>query len=134
MQSESMNNYSPPKRHPRRHRGLPSGERTPSPWKNLDPALHALAYISASSFVHSILNQEAPPHFALPKFQMYDGLSDPFDHLIHYQQIMTLQTGNDALQCKVFPSTLAGPALSWFHRLAPNLVTSFHRLSEKFVS
>ena len=78
-------------------------------------------------------NQEAPSYFSMPKFHMYDGLQDPFDYLMHYWHIMTLQTGNDLL-CKVFPSSLADPALSWFHHLAPNSVTSFHRLFEKFVS
>ena len=47
---------------------------------------------------------------------------------------MTLQTSNNALLCKVFPSSLAGPALSWFHHLSPNTVTSFRCLSEKFVT
>ena len=87
-----------------------------------------------SLFVHAILNQEARPHFALPKFQMYNELQDPFDHLIHYRQIMTFQIGNDALLCKLFSSRLVGPALSWFYSLAPNSVTSFRLLSEKFVS
>ena len=57
----------------------------PSPRRNLDHALQPLDDILASSFVHAILNQEAPPHFALLKFRMYDGLRDPFDHLMHYR-------------------------------------------------
>ena len=36
--------------------------------------------------------------------------------------------------CYVKSSRLAGPALSWFHCLAPNTVTFFHCLSEKFVT
>ena len=47
---------------------------------------------------------------------------------------MTLQTGNDALMCKVFPTSLAGPSLTWFHCLAPDTVTSFRCLSKKFVT
>ena len=90
MQSESTSIYSPPKRHLLRHGELPLGERTPSPRRNLDPALQALDYISALLFVHAILTQETPPHFVLPKFQKYDGLQDPFDHLMNYRQIMTL--------------------------------------------
>ena len=105
--------------------------RSPSPRRNLDPALDNM---SSSPFVPAILNHDAPSHFALPKFQMYDGFQDPFDHLMHFCQIMMLQTGNNALLCKVFPSSLAIPALSWFHRLAPNTVTSFCCLSEKFVT
>ena len=53
---------------------------------------------------------------------------------MHYQKIMTIQTSNNALLCKVFPSSLTRPTLSWFHRLAPNSETTFLHFSEKFVS
>ncbi|RVX05774.1 hypothetical protein CK203_023922 [Vitis vinifera] len=39
-----------------------------------------------------------PPHKA--KFSTYDGSSDLFDHIMHYQQLMTLDIGNNALLCK----------------------------------
>ena len=90
--------------------------------------------MSSSLFVPAILHQEAPAHFVLPKFQMYDGLKDPFGHLIHFHHIMMLQSDNDALLYKVFPSNLANLTLSWFHRLLPNMLTSFPRLFEKFVT
>ena len=114
--SESTNNFSPSPRHPRRYGGLPRANRSPSPQRNLDPALRALYDISSPPFVPAILNQEAPPYFSLTKFQMYNGLQDSFGHLMHYWQIMTLQTRNGALLCKVFSSSLAGLTLSWFHR------------------
>ncbi|RVW27946.1 hypothetical protein CK203_094113 [Vitis vinifera] len=46
---------------------------------------------------------------------------------------MTLDIGNDALLCKVFPASLQGQALSWFHRLPPNSVGNFRDLSKAFV-
>ena len=46
--------------------------------------------------------------FSMPKFQMFDESGDPFDHLMHFRQVMTLQCKNDLLLCKVFPSSLAG--------------------------
>ena len=85
IQSKSTNNFSPPSRHTRLRGGLRWAERTPSPRTSLDPVLRALDDISASPFVPAILNQEAPPHLSLPKFQMCNGLQDPFDHLMHYR-------------------------------------------------
>ena len=32
-----------------------------------------------------IINYEPPRGFLMPKFAMYDGMSYPFDHLLHYQ-------------------------------------------------
>ncbi|RVW52833.1 hypothetical protein CK203_076572 [Vitis vinifera] len=41
--------------------------------------------------------------------------------------------GNNALLCKVFPASLQGQTLSWFHRPTSNSVDNFRDLSEAFV-
>ena len=134
-QSESTDNFSIPPQRDRSPTNNPQSVRSLSPpRRSLDPALLVLDDMSSSLFVPAILNHNALSHFALPKFRMYDGLQDPFDHLMHFRQIMTLQTGNDVLLCKVFPSSLARPALSWLHRLASNTMTYFRYLSKKFVT
>ena len=69
----------------------------------------------------------------MPKFSTYDGSNDPFDHIMHYRQLMTLDIGNNALLCKVFPTSLQGQTLSLFHRLPPNSVDNSRDLSEAFV-
>ncbi|RVW53693.1 hypothetical protein CK203_069108 [Vitis vinifera] len=38
--------------------------------------------------------------FIMPKFTMYDGTNDLFDHIMHFRQLITLDIGNDALLCK----------------------------------
>ncbi|KAL6323132.1 hypothetical protein AAG906_027402 [Vitis piasezkii] len=57
-------------------------------------------------FFSRIINYKPPRGFIVPKFSVYDGSSDPFDHIMHYRQLMTLDIGNDALLCKVFPASL----------------------------
>nr|CAN73243.1 hypothetical protein VITISV_005388 [Vitis vinifera] len=86
----------------------------------------------STPFCFHIIHYEPPRGFLVPKFSTYDGSSDPFDHIMHYRQLMTLDIGNDALLCKVFPASLQGHALSWFHRLSPNSVDNFRDLSEAF--
>ncbi|RVW59441.1 hypothetical protein CK203_110190 [Vitis vinifera] len=87
----------------------------------------------STPFSSRIIHYDLPRGFLVPKFSAYDGSSDPFDHIIHYRQLMTLDIGNDALLCKVFPASLQGQALSWFHRLPPNSVDNFRDLSKAFV-
>ncbi|XP_034692337.1 uncharacterized protein LOC117919297 [Vitis riparia] len=87
----------------------------------------------STPFCSHIIHYEPPRGFLVPKFSTYDGCSDPFDHIMHYRQLMTLDIGNDPLLCKVFPASLQGQALSWFHRLPPNSVDNFRDLSEAFV-
>ena len=70
----------------------------------------------------------------MPTFAMFDGSSDPYDHMLHYNQAMTLNVGNNHLLCKVFPASLQGQALAWFHRLPHNSMNSFSELWTVFIS
>ena len=58
----------------------------------------------------------------MPTFAMFDGSNDPYDHMLHYNKAMTLNAGNDHFLCKVFPTSLQGLALAWFHNLLLNLI------------
>ena len=59
----------------------------------------------STPFCSHIIHYDPPRGFLVPKFSTYDGSSDPFDHIMHYRQLMTLDIGNDALLCKVFPAS-----------------------------
>ncbi|RVW17495.1 hypothetical protein CK203_085521 [Vitis vinifera] len=107
-------------------RNLPNEPPIGSISKRLDDML-------STPFCSHIIHYEPPRGFLVPKFSTYDGTNDPFDHIMHYRQLMTLDIGNDALLCKVFPASLQGQAFSWFHRLPPNSVGNFRDLSEAFV-
>ncbi|XP_059658584.1 uncharacterized protein LOC132304901 [Cornus florida] len=47
---------------------------------------------------------------------------------------MALNTNNDPLMCKCFPTSLARPALNWFKNLAQGSIASFQDLCDKFIS
>ena len=81
-----------------------------------------------------ILDYEPPRGFVIPPFAMYDGSSDPYDHMLNFNQAMILNTGDDRLLCKVFPTSLKGSDLAWFHKLPKGLITSFDELWVVFVS
>ena len=63
------------------------------------------------------MNESKPKDFAIPSFKQFDGKSDPVDHIFNFQQKMALETRNEAILCKVFSTTLVGPALAWFRVL-----------------
>ena len=107
-------------------RNLPNEPPIGSISKRLDDML-------STPFCSQIIHYEPPRGFLVPKFSTYDGSNDPFDNIMHYRQLMTLDIGNDALRCKVFPASLQGQALSWFHHLPPNSVDNFRDLSKAFV-
>ena len=80
-----------------------------------------------------ILDYEPPCGFVIPAFATFDGSVDPYDHMLHYNQKMILNADNNMKLCKVFPASLRGPALSWFHKLPSNSINSFNELWTTFV-
>ncbi|RVW17402.1 hypothetical protein CK203_094158 [Vitis vinifera] len=67
-----------------------------------------------------------PPIGSISK-RLDDMLSTPFcSHITHYEP------PRDS-SYQIFPASLQGQALSWFHRLPPNSVDNFRDLSEAFV-
>ena len=106
------------------------------------PTLHAASYppgrgrhdMLSSPLGQHILDYEPPRRFVILPFAMYDGSSDPYDHMLHFNQAMILNAGNDRLLCKVFPTSLKGPALAWFHKLPRRSLNSFDELWATFVS
>ena len=82
----------------------------------------------SSHLGRQILDYELPRGFVIPTFTMFDDSTDPYDHMLHYNQAMTLNAGNDLLLCKVFSTSLRGPALSWFHKLPQSSINMFNEL------
>ena len=81
-----------------------------------------------------ILDYKPPRGFVIPAFSMYNGSVDPCDYMFHYNQTMILNVDNDRLLCKMFPASLRGPALTWFHKLPHNSINSFYELWGTFIS
>ena len=88
----------------------------------------------ASPLRQHILDYEPPRGFFIPAFSTFDGSTDPYDHMLYYNQAMILNTSNDRLLCKVFRTSLRGPALEWFHKIPRNSLNTFNELWAAFVS
>ena len=81
-----------------------------------------------------ILDYDPPRGFSIPPFAMYDGSSDPYDHMLHYNQAMILSAEDDRLLWKVFSASLKGPTFAWFHKLPRGSINTFSELWAAFVS
>ncbi|KAL5573475.1 hypothetical protein UlMin_023072 [Ulmus minor] len=90
-----------------------------------------------SPFVDSIALIEMPRKFSFPNMKMYDGTTDPTDHIASYKQRMFTaaipREQREACMCKSFGSSLQGPALQWYTNLANNSISSFTQLTDTFV-
>ena len=88
--------------------------------------------ISKSPFVRRINKATLPHRFTQPTFTLYNGRTDPVEHISHFNQKMAVHSGNEALMCKVFPSSLGPVAMHWFDALEEGLIRSFKELTRAF--
>ena len=91
-------------------------------------------HMLSSSLRQHILDYGPPHGFVIPGFATFDGFLDPYDHMLHYNQAMILNDGDDRLLCKVFLASLRGPTLAWFHKLPHNSINPFIELWAAFIS
>ncbi|XP_030924893.1 uncharacterized protein LOC115951909 [Quercus lobata] len=94
----------------------------------------ALDRISKSPFTRKIEGAKLPRQFHQPTFTIYNGRTDPVEHVSQFNQRMTVHFKDETLMCKVFPSNLGPVAMRWFDGLKPNSIVSFKQLTQAFGS
>ncbi|KAK9689114.1 hypothetical protein RND81_09G036000 [Saponaria officinalis] len=62
----------------------------------------------------------------------FGGLTDPDEHLATYESHMFMYDPDDAVWCKVFPTTITGLTQSWFRGLSTGSIGSYKDLSKRF--
>ena len=97
-----------------------------------DAMSRALNQISRSSFTRKIEGRRLPRRFTQLTFTMYNGQTDPMEHVSHFNQRMAMHSKNKALMCKVFPSSLGLVAMRWFDGLREGSINSFKELTRAF--
>ena len=60
---------------------------------------------------------------------MYNGRTDLIEHMSQFNQRMAVHSKNEALTCKVFPSSLGLVAMRWFDGLGVVSIDSFKELT-----
>ena len=94
----------------------------------------ALNQLFKSPFTRRIEGATLPRRFQQPAFTLYNGNTDPVEHVSQFNQWMTIHSKNEALMCKVFPSSLGPVAMRWFNGLKANSVDSYRQLTQDFGS
>ena len=54
------------------------------------------------------------------------------EHVSHFNQKMAVHSKDEALMCKIFPSSLGPIAMRWFNGLRANSIDSFKKLTQSF--
>ena len=65
---------------------------------------------------------------------MYTGRTDSIEHVSQFKQKMVVHSQDEALMCRVFPSSLRPMPMRWFDGLKTNSINSFRKLTQSFCS
>ena len=93
-----------------------------------------LSQISKSPFTRGIEKAKLLKRFHQPTFAMYNGRTDPVEHVSQFKQKMAVHSQDEALMCRVFPSSLGPMPMKWFDGLRTNSISSFKKLTQSFCS
>ena len=92
----------------------------------------ALSQVAKSPFMRNIEGASLLRRFHQPTFALYNGQTDLVEHVSHFSQKMAVHSRNEALMCKIFPSSLGPMAMKWFNGLKANSIDSFKKLTQSF--
>ena len=85
-------------------------------------------------FTDDIIATPLPDKWRGLTMNLYDGSTDPDEHLNIFRTQMTLYTMDQTVWCKVFSTSLREGPLGWFTKLPQNSVASFDILETKFTT
>ena len=99
-----------------------------------DAMSKVLNQISKLPFTRKIEGARLPQCFNQPTFTIDNGRTNPVEHVSHFNQRMAVNSKNEALICKVFPSSLGPVVIRWFYGLGPGSIESFKEFTQVFGS
>ena len=122
--------------HSRSHEYADRGLDSPKEQRPYNTAMDsmscALHRAARSPFLNEIERAPMLSKFTWPPFNSYNGKTNSVKHVSHYIHMMSLHTHNNALMCKVCPSSLGPTSLRWFNRLQKSFIHSFVKLIQEF--
>nr|GEW85210.1 reverse transcriptase domain-containing protein [Tanacetum cinerariifolium] len=86
-----------------------------------------------SPFTRWIIEFSAPSHRMPTNLRVYDGSTDPDDHISRFVGAANQGEWEIPVWCRMFQQTLDGSARGWFDRMPNGSINSWSDLREKFV-
>ncbi|GJU64334.1 reverse transcriptase domain-containing protein [Tanacetum coccineum] len=86
-----------------------------------------------SPFSRRIIEFSSPSHRMPTNLRVYDGSTDPDDHISRFVGAANQGEWEMPVWCRMFQQTLNGPARGWFDRMPNGCIDSWSNLCEKFV-
>ncbi|GKD29078.1 reverse transcriptase domain-containing protein [Tanacetum coccineum] len=89
---------------------------------------------SKCPFTRRIINFTAPNHRMPTNVKIYDGTSDPADHITRFTGMGNSAEWPMPVWCRMFQQTLDGKTRAWFDKLPSGSIDGWNDLEEKFLN
>ncbi|GJR02453.1 reverse transcriptase domain-containing protein [Tanacetum coccineum] len=86
-----------------------------------------------SPFTRRIIEFSASSHRMPTNLKVYDGFTDPDDHITCFVGAANQGEWEMPVWCRMFQQTLDGPARGWFDRMSNGCIDNWSDLREKFM-
>ncbi|GJU71750.1 reverse transcriptase domain-containing protein [Tanacetum coccineum] len=83
-------------------------------------------------FTRRIIEFSAPSHRMPTNLKIYDGSTDPDDHITRFVGAANQGEWEMPVWCRMFQQTLDGPTRGWFDRMPNGCIDSWADLRERF--
>jgi hypothetical protein len=80
-----------------------------------------------------IWDAPVPEHFKPPHLSVFDGKSDPMEHVTTFNTCMAIVGAPDSLKCKLLAGTFSDEALRWYMNLPRFSILSYQDMTRKLV-
>ncbi|GKE11883.1 reverse transcriptase domain-containing protein [Tanacetum coccineum] len=88
---------------------------------------------SKCPFTRRIINFTAPNHRMPTNVKIYNGTSNPADHITRFMWMGNSEEWPMPVWCRMFQQTLDGKARAWFDKLPSRSIDGWDDLEEKFL-
>ncbi|GJT73576.1 reverse transcriptase domain-containing protein [Tanacetum coccineum] len=85
-------------------------------------------------FTRRIIKFSSPEYIMPTNIALYDGSTNPTDHLNRFVGALNLGERPMPVWCRMFQQTLDGSARGWFESLSPNSIDEWWKLREAFTT
>lgn len=82
----------------------------------------------------SIMASPFPQGWSRPKLKLYEGDSDPTEHINFFVGAMQYAGASDPIYCRSFPMSLGKGLMNWFQNLPANSLHSWEAVMNCFLS
>ncbi|MCI40797.1 hypothetical protein A2U01_0062030, partial [Trifolium medium] len=69
-----------------------------------------------------------------PTMDIYDGSTDPVDHIENIEAVLEYRNARESIKCKLFPTTLRKGVMAWYMSLPPVSIDSWPELCRLFTA